>query len=337
MDQRYDAAAVEAKWQSLWQKRRTNTVDLAGAARPYYTLMMFPYPSAEGLHVGHAFAFPGVDIFGRFKRLQSFNVFEPIGFDAFGIHSENYALKIGTNPAQLIPRTIANFRRQLSRLGLMVNWGHVVDTTSPDYYRWTQWIFLQLYKHGLAEHKKAPVNWCPVCQTVLANEQVIDGYCERHPETRVEQRLTTQWFFKITQYAERLLKNLDWIDWSESTKTAQRNWIGRSEGALIDFALVDRPNEKLRVFTTRPDTLFGATYLVLAPEHPILESLATPARAAAVRAYREWVATMDLVTRKGVKEKTGVFTGAYAVNPGTNTRMPIWIADYVLVSCPDGS
>ena len=337
MSDRYDPATVEAKWQRLWRERRTNSVDLHGAARPYYTLMMFPYPSAEGLHVGHAFAFPGVDIHGRFRRLQGYDVFEPIGFDAFGIHSENYALKVGTNPKQLIPHTIENFRRQLSRLGLMVDWEHVVDTTSPDYYRWTQWIFLQLYKHGLAVRKKAAVNWCPQCHTVLANEQVIDGYCERHPDVRVEQRLAEQWFFTITKYAERLLKNLDWIDWSETTKMAQRNWIGRSDGASIEFPLAAIPNRKLCVFTTRPDTLFGATYMVLAPEHEWVEELATAEQRPAVAAYRERVALMDLVSRRAVKEKTGVFTGAYAINPATGARIPIWIADYVLAEYGTGA
>ena len=337
MSERYDPAAVETKWQQLWRERRTNNVDLHGAAHPYYTLMMFPYPSAEGLHVGHAFAFPGVDIHGRFRRLQGYDVFEPIGFDAFGIHSENYALKVGTNPKQLIPRTIENFRRQLGRLGLMVDWEHVVDTTSPDYYRWTQWIFLQLYKHGLAVRKKAAVNWCPQCQTVLANEQVIDGYCERHPDVRVEQRLAEQWFFTITKYAERLLENLDWIDWSETTKMAQRNWIGRSDGAAIDFPLAARPDRTLCVFTTRPDTLFGATSMVLAPEHEWVEELATAEQRVAVAAYRERVAKMDLVTRRAVKEKTGVFTGAYAINPATGARIPIWIADYVLAEYGTGA
>ena len=337
MNDRYDPAAVEAKWQRLWRERRTNTVDLRRAQRPYYTLMMFPYPSAEGLHVGHAFAFPGVDIHGRFRRLQGYDVFEPIGFDAFGIHSENYALKVGTNPKQLIPKTIENFTRQLSRLGLMVDWEHAVDTTAPDYYRWTQWIFLQLYAHGLAVRKKSPVNWCPTCQTVLANEQVIDGYCERHPDVRVEQRLTEQWFFTITKYAERLLANLDWIDWSETTKTAQRNWIGRSEGAAIDFPLAADAQRTLCVFTTRPDTIFGATYMVLAPEHELVETLTTPPQRAAVVAYRARVAQMDLVTRKAVREKTGVFTGAYAINPATAARIPIWIADYVLVEYGTGA
>jgi leucyl-tRNA synthetase len=337
MDERYDPATVEAKWQRRWQAQRTNRVDLRGASRPYYTLMMFPYPSAEGLHVGHAFAFPGVDIHGRFRRLQGFDVFEPIGFDAFGIHSENYALRLGRNPKQLIPQTIANFRRQLNRLGLMVDWEHAVDTTSPDYYRWTQWIFLQLFKHGLAVRKKAPVNWCPRCQTVLANEQVIDGYCERHPDARVEQRLTEQWFFAIAKYAERLLRNLDWIDWSETTKLAQRNWIGRSEGAEIEFPLAADPQRTLRVFTTRPDTLFGATYMVLAPEHPWVEQLATPPQREAVAAYCRRVAQMDLVSRRAVKEKTGVFTGAYALNPATQARIPIWIADYVLAEYGTGA
>ncbi len=336
MNERYDPAAVESKWQKLWVERRTNSVDLARAEKPYYTLMMFPYPSAEGLHVGHAFAFPGVDIHGRFRRLQGYDVFEPIGYDAFGIHSENYALKVGTNPKVLIPRTIANFSRQLHRLGLMVDWDHTVDTTSPDYYRWTQWIFLQLYKHGMAVKKKAPVNWCPACQTVLANEQVIDGFCERHPDTQVVQKLAEQWFFTITKYSQRLLDNLSWIDWSETTKLAQRNWIGRSEGAHIDFA-VAASDEKIRVFTTRPDTLFGATYMVLAPEHTLVDALTAAGQKDAVQAYRERVAQMDLITRKSVKEKTGVFTGAYAINPATEQPIPIWIADYVLVEYGTGA
>ncbi|HUI28491.1 MAG TPA: leucine--tRNA ligase [Candidatus Kryptonia bacterium] len=334
---RYDPAAVEAKWQRRWEERGTDRLDLRAAPRPFYMLMMFPYPSAEGLHVGHAFAFPGVDIFGRFRRLQGYNVFEPMGFDAFGIHSENYALKVGVNPAQLIPKTTANFGRQLRRLGLMLNWEHAVDTTSPEYYRWTQWIFLQLYKHGLAVRKKAPVNWCPACQTVLANEQVIDGRCERHGDTLVEQRYLEQWFFTITKYAQRLLDNLDWIDWSETTKTAQRNWIGRSDGAEIDFALPDDGSRTLRVFTTRPDTLFGATYMVLAPEHALVSEIATPGQRAAVDAYRERVARMDLVSRRAVKEKTGVFTGAYAINPVNQRRIPIWIADYVLAEYGTGA
>jgi len=337
MDERYDPARVEAKWRRLWEERRVSAVDLRGAPRPYYTLMMFPYPSAEGLHVGNVFAFTGADIHGRAQRLRGYDVFEPLGFDAFGIHTENYALGIGRHPRTLMTETTANFRRQLDRLGLMVDWSHVVDTTQPNYYRWTQWIFVQLYKSGLAYRKKAPVNWCPRCQTVLANEQVIDGYCERHHDTRVEQRLTEQWFFAITRYAERLLRNLDWIDWSEVTKMAQRNWIGRSEGAEIDFPLAADPQRALRVFTTRPDTIFGATYMVIAPEHEWVDSLATPDQRAALLAYRDRVAKMDLISRKAVKEKTGVFTGSYAINPATGSRIPIWIADYVLAEYGTGA
>ena len=297
--------------------------------------MMFPYPSAEGLHVGNVFAFVGSDIHGRFRRLQGWDVFEPIGFDAFGIHSENYALKINRNPARLIPQNIANFREQLKRIGLMVDWDHEVQTIDPRYYKWTQWVFLQLHKAGLAERKRAPVNWCPECKTVLANEQVIDGFCERHPDTRVMQRLLEQWFFKITKYTERLLANHKKIDWSESTRLLQTNWIGRSEGAEVVFATVAEP---IRVYTTRPDTVFGATYVVLAPEHPLVERLTAPERRAQVAAYRQQVLGMDLVSRRvGSKHKTGINTGAVARNPATGEDVPIWIADYVLMEYGSGA
>ncbi|HUO51058.1 MAG TPA: class I tRNA ligase family protein, partial [Gemmatimonadaceae bacterium] len=280
----YDPAAVERKWQGRWEGARTNSPDLDAAPRPFYQLMMFPYPSAEGLHVGNVFAFTGNDIHGRFQRLRGHTVFEPIGFDAFGIHSENHALKTGTHPAALIPSNIANFRRQLRRVGLMVDWARELSTTDPRYYKWTQWLFLQLYRQGLAFKKEAAVNWCPFDKTVLANEQVINGACERCG-TKVEQRFLAQWFFRITDYAPRLLANLDHIDWSETTRTAQRNWIGRSEGAAITFAAAG--GAKIEVFTTRPDTIFGATYLVLAPEHPLVESLTLPGQKGAVDAYRE--------------------------------------------------
>ncbi len=332
----YDPAAVEAKWQRVWEERRTNAVDLRGAQRPYYNLMMFPYPSAEGLHVGNVFAFVGSDIHGRFRRLLGYDVFEPLGFDAFGIHSENYALKVNQHPGRLIPQNIANFRRQLKRVGLMIDWEHEVQTIDPRYYRWTQWIFLKLYEAGLAERREAPVNWCPECKTVLANEQVEGGYCERHPDTRVVQKVLAQWFFKITRYAERLLENLKTLDWSESTRTMQANWIGRSEGAELVFETpVGIP---IRVYTTRPDTVFGATYVVLAPEHPLVERLTAGDRRGEVQAYRQRVASMDLVSRRvGAKEKTGVFTGAYARNPATGEAVPIWIADYVLMEYGSGA
>jgi leucyl-tRNA synthetase len=332
----YDPATVEPKWQQRWRERGTNHTDLGGE-RPFYALMMFPYPSAEGLHVGNLFAFTGNDIYGRFQRLQGHTVFEPLGYDAFGIHSENYALKIGEHPMRLIPRNIANFRRQLERGGLMVDWRYAVETTDPRYYKWTQWVFLKLYEKGLAYKKKAAVNWCPNDKTVLANEQVINGACERCGAI-VEQRFLEQWFFRISDYAERLLNNLDRIDWSETTKTAQRNWIGKSEGAEIEFLVLQTGNQsRIRVFTTRPDTIFGATYMVLAPEHPLVASLTTDEERAAVDAYRERTKRQDLVSRKVTKEKTGVFTGSHAINPATGAPIPIWIADYVLMEYGTGA
>jgi leucyl-tRNA synthetase len=331
----YDPASVEAKWQSRWVEQHTNEPDLDRAARPFYNLMMFPYPSAEGLHVGNMFAFTGADIYGRFKRLQGYDVFEPMGFDAFGIHSENYALQRGINPAKLIPQNIATFRRQLRQMGGMFDWRHELSTTDPSYYKWTQWIFLQLFNAGLAYKKRAAVNWCPKDKTVLANEQVIDGRCERC-DTPVEQRFLDQWFFRITSFAERLLANLDHIDWSNSTKLLQRNWIGRSEGAELIF---ETPSgQKITVFTTRPDTVFGATYLVLAPEHPLVDELTAAEQRSSVKAYQREVQSKDIVTRRvGDKRKTGVFIGSYARNPATGEAVPIWIADYVLMEYGTGA
>jgi leucyl-tRNA synthetase len=344
----YEPTTTEQKWQGLWAERRTNEPDLDGADRPYYNLMMFPYPSAEGLHVGNLYAFTGADFHGRYRRLRGLDVFQPIGFDAFGIHSENYALKVNVHPMELIPRSIGTFTRQLERAGIMYDWAHTVTTTDPAYYRWTQWIFLQLYKAGLAEKKEAPVNWCPSCKTVLANEQVEGGLCERCG-SEVGQRLLSQWFFRITDYTENLLANLDWIDWSASTLTAQRNWIGRSEGALLRFELAwtgdggdagESDNQRtIEVFTTRPDTLFGATFMVLAPEHPLVDALTTEERREEVSAYREAAAAIDLIERKKTddKAKTGVFTGGFAVNPATGEEIPVWIADYVLMEYGTGA
>jgi leucyl-tRNA synthetase len=334
----YDAQAIERKWQRIWQERGTNNTDLQRAQRPFYALMMFPYPSAEGLHVGNLFAFTGNDVYGRFQRLMGHNVFEPLGYDAFGIHSENYALKVGQHPMDLIPKNIANFRRQLESAGLMVDWRYTLSTTEPNYYKWTQWIFLQLFKRGLAYKKQAAVNWCPDCKTVLANEQVIAGLCERS-KTPVEQRLLEQWFFRISDYAPRLLANLDHIDWSETTKTAQRNWIGRSEGAEIAFEAENTIGEQchIRVFTTRPDTIYGATYLVLAPEHPFVDTLTKTSERKKVSAYREKTKKQDIITRKTSTEKTGVFTGSYAINPATEEKIPIWVSDYVLMEYGTGA
>src|SRR5678815_3745660 len=333
----YDPSQVELKWQESWRDLATNTVDVANAPDPFYALMMFPYPSAEGLHVGNLFAFVGNDIYGRFQRLQGHNVFEPLGYDAFGIHSENYALKVQKHPMDLIPQNIANFRRQLERAGLMVDWSHSLSTTDPEYYKWTQWVFLQLLKQGLAYKKQAAVNWCPSCKTVLANEQVVGGACERC-DTPVEQRFLSQWFFRISDYAQRLLANLDGLDWSETTKTAQRNWIGRSEGAEISFPVKKNGGDQsIRVFTTRPDTVFGATYLVVAPEHPIVASVTGGVYRSAVDQYLARSAKQDVVTRKSSTEKTGVFTGAYATNPANGEQIPIWISDYVLMEYGTGA
>jgi leucyl-tRNA synthetase len=361
----YAPAELERKWQARWEEQGTNSFsdreirEVGREGKPFYNLMMFPYPSAEGLHVGNIYAFTGADIYGRYKRLRGYDVFEPIGFDAFGIHSENFALKIGTHPMELIPRNVERFTKQLRRVGLMYDWTHTVDTTAPDYYRWTQWIFLQLYRAGLAVKKEAPVNWCPGCNTVLANEQVVAGECERCGSA-VELRNLSQWFFQITKYAGRLLDNLSWIDWSESTRKAQENWIGRSSGAEIGFRIQDSgfgaggtgaedghspdpqsgaPNPAVvRVFTTRPDTLFGATYMVLAPEHPLVERITTPERREAVEEYRRQVAHTDLITRKKTdKTKTGVDTGGRAVNPATGEEIPVWIADYVLMEYGTGA
>ncbi|PIS17191.1 MAG: leucine--tRNA ligase [Candidatus Nealsonbacteria bacterium CG09_land_8_20_14_0_10_42_14] len=327
----YNPQEIEKKWRTYWEKNKVFQVDLSKAKKPYYNLMMFPYPSAEGLHVGNVYAFTGSDIHGRFRRMQGYDVFEPIGFDAFGIHSENFAIKKGIHPKVLIKKNTDNFREQLKSLGCLFDWRYEVDTTKPDYYRWTQWLFLQLYKADLAYRKKAPVDWCPSCKTVLADEQVISGRCERC-DSEVIQKQTEQWFFKITKYAEKLLKNLDWIDWSERTKLSQKNWIGKSEGADIDFG-IDGFNEEIKVFTTRPDTLFGATFMVLSPEHPLAEKITKEENKVNVEKYREEARKKsDLERTELAKEKTGVFTGSYAINPVNNSKIPIWIADYVLVS-----
>ena len=332
----YSPASVERKWRDRWADRGTNHAALDHPARPFYALMMFPYPSAEGLHVGNLFAFTGSDISARFHRLLGHDVFQPLGYDAFGIHSENYALKVGAHPMELTPKNVATFQRQLDRAGLMVDWRQKVDTSRPEYYRWTQWVFLQLYKQGLAYKKAAAVNWCPTDMTVLANEQVEGGLCERCG-TAVEQRFLEQWFFRISAYAERLLNNLDWLDWSPVTKSAQRNWIGRSEGAELTFRVAGGHEEQITVFTTRPDTIFGATYLVLAPEHPMVAALTTDAQRDAVLRYQDATKKQDLMARKSSKDKTGVYTGASAVNPATGETIPIWIADYVLMQYGTGA
>ncbi|MDR2460999.1 MAG: leucine--tRNA ligase [Deltaproteobacteria bacterium] len=333
---KYDPKKVEAKWKERWEKNNTDGVDLDGAKNPFYNLMMFPYPSAEGLHVGNVFAFVGSDIQGRYRRLKGFDVFEPMGFDAFGMHSENFALKIGRHPADMVPKNIEHFREdQLKKMGLMLNWEHQVDTTNPNYYRFTQWMFVTLYKNGFAYKAKGQVNWCPSCKTVLAKEQVIDDRCERC-SSLVEKRDMEQWYFKTTYFAEELLEALDSLDWSERTKIAQRQWIGKSLGADVTFQV--EGGEEFTIFTTRPDTLFGATYMVFSPEHPLLDTITTEENLKALEEYRRQAQAISETERQNEKrEKTGVFTGAYAINPVNGRRVPIWAADYVLMGYGTGA
>ena len=335
---RYNPQQIERKWQRIWEQKKAWKVDVKKAKKPYYNLMMFPYPSAEGLHVGNVYAFTGSDIHGRFRRMQGYDVFEPMGFDSFGIHSENFAIKKGTHPKIQTGKNIKNFRRQLKAMGALFAWDHEVITSEPNYYKWTQWLFLRLYKMGLAYRAKAPVDWCPSCKTVLADEQVISGRCERC-DTEVIQKELEQWFFKITKYAEKLLKNLEKIDWSERTKIAQRNWIGKSKGAILKFEIRNSKFE-IEVFTTRPDTLFSATYMVLAPEHTLVDQLKSQiTNWQEVEMYREQAKKKNETERTELaKEKTGVeLKGVKATNPANKQEIPVWIADYVLASYGTGA
>jgi leucyl-tRNA synthetase len=327
---------IEKKWQKYWLENKTfKTVEDSDKPK-FYALDMFPYPSGAGLHVGHPEGYTATDILARMKRMQGYNVLHPMGWDAFGLPAEQYALDTGNDPAEFTKKNIDNFRRQIQSLGFSYDWDREVNTTDPNYYKWTQWIFLKLYEKGLAYIDEVPVNWCPALGTVLANEEVIDGKSERggHP---VERRPMKQWVLKITEYADRLLEDLEELDWPESIKEMQRNWIGRSEGAEIHFT-VDGTDDTFTVFTTRPDTLFGATYAVLAPEHPLVDKITTSEQKEAVEAYINKVKNKsDLERTDLAKEKTGVFTGAYAVNPVNGEKMPIWIADYVLMSYGTGA
>ncbi len=327
---RYNFSSVEKKWSKIWKAKKVYEPDLSSAKKPFYNLMMFPYPSAEGLHVGNMYAFTGSDIYGRFKRMQGYDVFEPIGLDGFGIHSENYAIKINTHPLRQSKVSEKRFYKQLEIVGNGFAWNEHLETYDPEYYKWTQWIFVQMWRHGLAYRKKQPVNWCPSCKTVLADEQVIDGRCERCGTVVIKKELE-QWFFRITKYAERLLKNLDAIDWSEKVKIAQRNWIGKSEGAEIEFRIRNK-ELRIKVFTTRPDTLFGATYMVLAPEHPLLEN-----KELGIRNYEDVAKYIAAAKKKSEeerienKEKTGVeLKGVKVINPANNEKIPVFVADYVL-------
>ncbi|WP_078414086.1 leucine--tRNA ligase [Priestia abyssalis] len=327
---------IEKKWQLYWENNKTFKTTEDEGKRKFYALDMFPYPSGAGLHVGHPEGYTATDILSRMKRMQGYNVLHPMGWDAFGLPAEQYALDTGNDPAEFTEKNINTFRNQIKALGFSYDWDREVNTTDPNYYKWTQWIFLKLYEKGLAYVDEVAVNWCPALGTVLANEEVIDGKSERggHP---VERRPMKQWVLKITAYADRLLEDLEELDWPESLKEMQRNWIGRSEGAEVHFK-VDGTDETYTVFTTRPDTLFGATYSVLAPEHALVGKITTGEQKAAVEAYLDQVKTKsDLERTDLAKDKTGVFTGAYAVNPVNGEKMPIWIADYVLASYGTGA
>jgi leucyl-tRNA synthetase len=333
----YNPLVMEPKWQKIWDDNKTFKV-LDDAAMPkFYALDMFPYPSGDGLHVGHPEGMTATDIVSRYKRMKGYNVLHPMGWDAFGLPAEQHALNTGQHPKEFTIKNINNFRRQIKTLGFSYDWDREISTTDPEYYKWTQWIFIQLYNKGLAYLDEVLVNWCPALGTVLANEEVIDGLSERgnHPVVRRPMR---QWVLKITAYAERLLDDLEELDWTEGIKDMQRNWIGKSVGAEVHFAIDSYSDASLTVFTTRPDTLFGATYCVLAPEHELVAKITTEAQKAAIELYQEKASRKsDLERTDLAKDKSGVFTGAYAVNPVNGAKVPIWIADYVLAGYGTGA
>lgn len=342
--QPYDHLALEKKWRDIWDHTKLYATQHTSPKPKFYILDMFPYPSGQGLHVGHPKGYIGTDVVSRYKRMSNFNVLHPMGFDAFGLPAENYAIKNKVHPRVAVEKNIANYKQQLESIGFDYDWSREINTTDPKYYRWTQWIFLQLLKKGLAYESYEPINWCPSCQTGLANEDLEQGVCERCKSV-VEKKLMRQWTLRITQYADRLLNDLDALEWPESVKDAQRNWIGRSEGAEFDFAIEidganEKSDEKITVFTTRADTLFGVTYVVLAPEHPLVAQLAPHTRnAAAVADYVAQTARVSEIDRTTEgREKTGVqLEGVFAINPANNERVPVWIADYVVGSYGTGA
>ncbi len=333
----YDHLKIEPHWQKHWDSKQVFKAENVSSKPKYYALDMFPYPSSTGLHVGHPEGYTATDILSRYKRARGFNVLHPMGWDAFGLPAEQYALQTGVHPAITTQKAIENFRRQLKALGFSFDWSREVSTSDPKYYKWTQFIFLKLYERGLAYQKEVPVNWCPVLKTVLANEEVVDGKSERggHPVYRVPMK---QWMLKITDYAERLLKDLDTLDWPEGTKELQRNWIGRSEGLQMRFPVDGLSGVDIEIFTTRPDTIFGATFMVLAPEHPLVERITKPGHKGDVDAYKAGAAQKSEMARQdATKDKTGTFTGGFAINPLNGEKIPVWIADYVMMGYGTGA
>lgn len=333
---RYDHNKIEEKWQGTWKENKTFKAEIDPDKPKYYILDMFPYPSGAGLHVGHVAGYTATDILARYKRLKGFNVLHPMGWDSFGLPAEQYAMRTGTHPAETTQKNINNFRRQLQELGFSYDWDREVQTSDPKYYKWTQWIFTKLYEKGLAYEADVLVNYCPELGTVLANEEVEDGL-SKEGGFPVERHPLRQWVLKITEYADRLIEDLELLDWPESLKKLQVNWIGRSEGVMVDF-VEDSTKEKITVFTTRPDTLFGATYMVLSPEHPLVDKITTPTQDKAIQRYKkEAAAKSDFERSELSKEKTGVWTGTHAINPVNGELIPIWISDYVLISYGTGA
>ena len=333
----YDHKSIESRWQKFWSENQTfKSEDISTNKPKYYVLDMFPYPSGAGLHVGHALGYVATDIVARYKRMKGFNVLHPMGWDAFGLPAEQYAIKTGTHPKETTHQNVSNFKKQINSLGFSYDWSREINTTDPNYYKWTQWIFMQLYNKGLAYEQEVAVNWCPELKAVLANEEVVNGKSDigGHPVVRLPMR---QWILKITDYAESLLDGLDDLDWPENIKELQKNWIGKSEGVELGFD-IDGHNDTINVYTTRPDTLFGASYMVLAPEHTLIHSIVTDEQRSKVEAYIEETKKKSDFDRTEVnKDKTGVFTGSYAINPFSKEKIEIWIADYVLISYGTGA
>ena len=335
-ERKYDFLDIEKRWQEFWEREKTFRAEDLSEKPKYYALDMFPYPSGAGLHIGHPEGYVASDILARYKKACGFNVLHPMGWDAFGLPAEQYAIKTGTHPSETTRKNVDNFRRQIKSIGFAIDWDREINTTDPSYFKWTQWIFLRLFRAGLAYVDEKPVWWCPELRAVLANEEVVDGKSEvgGHP---VERRNLRQVVLRITAYAEKLLDGLKDLDWPDSTKRQQTAWIGRSEGAEVRFA-VDGLDAELEVYTTRPDTLFGATYMVVAPEHPLLDKLVTPENAEAVKVYVEAAAKKSDLDRTDLaKDKSGVFTGSYCVNPVNGEKTPVWVADYVLITYGTGA
>ena len=331
----YNHKSIDQKWQKAWDEKQAFVAEYPSTKPKYYALDMFPYPSGSGLHVGHMASYTPTDVVSRYKRQKGFNVLHPMGYDAFGLPAEQYAIQTGVHPAKTTQKAIENFRRQLKSFGFSFDWTAEVATCEPDFYKWTQFIFLELFKKGLAYQKEVPVNWCPALKTVLANEEVVDGKSERggHPVVRKPMK---QWMLKITDYAERLLEDLAKIQWPHRTKEGQKNWIGKSTGAQVFFS-IENFDDQFEIFTTRPDTLFGVTFMVLSPEHPLVSKITSPQQKSAVEEYVNKAATKSELDRKASTEKTGVFTGAHAIHPINQSRIPIWIADYVLMDYGTGA